>query len=90
MLRFHAFFFSHSIKLRAIPLSADTVSLHYLPKMSAFNSHMRQNANYRNLKLPFEDLFSCYCDATEINSRTTSSQVSKSAVADKGADTSET
>ena len=90
MLRFHAFFFSHSIKLRAIPLSADTVSLHYLPKMSAFNSHMRQNANYRNLKLPFEDLFSCYCDATEINSRTSSSQISKSAVADKGADTSET
>jgi len=33
--------FSHSVKLRAFRLSAVTVSLHYLPQMSAFNSHMR-------------------------------------------------
>ena len=31
MLPFHSGFFSHSIKLRGLPLSAVTVSLHYLP-----------------------------------------------------------
>ena len=29
-------------------------------KMSAFKNHMRQNAQYRNLKWTFEDLLPCY------------------------------
>jgi len=36
-------------------------SLHIPAKMSAFNSHMRQNATARNLKRTFEDLLPCYC-----------------------------
>jgi len=31
LLQIHLCFFSHSIKLRVLPLSALTVSLHYLP-----------------------------------------------------------
>lgn len=33
-----------------IPLPAFTVSLHYLPKMSAFNRHMQQQNYHRYLK----------------------------------------
>jgi len=40
---------SHSMKLRDILLSAVTVLLYHLQKMSTFSSHMRQNAYYRNL-----------------------------------------
>jgi len=51
LLQIHSCFFSHSIKLLPFLLSASgTVSLHYPPKMSEFNSHMRQKAYYRNLK----------------------------------------
>jgi len=32
------------IKQRVLPLSAVTVSLHHLPKMSEVNSHMQKNA----------------------------------------------
>jgi len=46
-------FFSHSMKVRDLLLSAVIVSLHYLPQMSSFNSHMRQNAYSRNLKWTF-------------------------------------
>jgi len=44
MLLFHSCFSSRSLTLRGLPLSTVTVSdsLHYLPIMSAFNSHMRQ------------------------------------------------
>ena len=49
-------FFSH----RDLLLSAVAASLHYLPQMSAFNSHMQQNAYYRNLSEP---LLPCYCYA---------------------------
>ena len=38
------------LKLRGLPLLVVNVSLHYLPKVPAFNSHMRQNAYHRNLK----------------------------------------
>ena len=89
MLLFHSCFFSHSITLRALLLSAVTVLLHYLPKMSMFNSHIRQKAYYHNLKWTFEDLLPCYCYAMKINSRTIHSQVSQSASAGKGADMSE-
>jgi len=39
-------------------LSAVAASLHYLPQMSAFNSHMQQNAYCRKLSEP---LLPCYC-----------------------------
>ena len=41
---FMLLFTQYTVKLRALPLSAVAVLLHYLPNMSAFNSHMRQNA----------------------------------------------
>jgi len=41
---FHSCFFSHSIKLRGLPLPVVYVLLHYLPNMSVFNRHMRKNA----------------------------------------------
>jgi len=52
LLYIHSGFFSHSIKLRSLPLSAVTVSLHYLPRYlrSAASSNKRQNAYYPNLK----------------------------------------
>jgi len=48
---FYSCFFSRNIKLHGLPLSAVTASLDYLPKMSAFNSHMRQNAFNGNMLL---------------------------------------
>jgi len=47
-----ASFHFHSIKLRGLPLSAVTVSLHYMPRYlsSTASSNMQQNAYYRNLK----------------------------------------
>jgi len=42
LLQIYPCFFSHSIKQRVLPLSAVTVSLHNLPKMSKVNSHMRR------------------------------------------------
>jgi len=76
---FSLMLFSYSLKLHDLPLSAVTVSLDYLRKMSAFNSHMR-------LKSTFEDLLLYY--AIKIKSRTTRSQVSLPASAGKGADVS--
>jgi len=46
------------------PLAA---SLHYLPQMSAFNSHMQQNTYCRNLSEP---LLPCYCYAIKANFKT--------------------
>ena len=53
-------------------LLAVTVSQHFLPKMSAFNSHMRQNAYDRNWT--FEYLLPCHCYAIKSNDRTIRSQ----------------
>jgi len=51
LLYIHSGFFSHSMKLRSLPLSAVTVSLHYLRYLrSTASSNMRQNAYYPNLK----------------------------------------
>jgi len=46
-------FFSH----RDLLLSAVAASLHYRPQISAFKSHMQQNAYFHN----FEPLLPCYC-----------------------------
>jgi len=60
---FHSYFFSHSFKLHGLPLSAATVLLRCLPKMSAFNSHTQKNAYtvLPNLKGIFEDALPRYC-----------------------------
>jgi len=57
-------------------------------KVSAFNSHMRQNAWYRNLKWTL-DLLPCYCDTIKTNGKTIRSQVWQPVSAGKGADMSE-
>jgi len=74
--------------IRDSPLSAVTVSLHCLPKMSAFNSHMLQNAYYGSLKWTFEGLLVCYCYATKTSSRIIRSQVLQPASAGKRTDMS--
>jgi len=61
-----------STKLRSLPLLAVAVSQHFLLKMSAFNSHMRQNAFDRNWT--FEPCCHCYCYAIKSNDRTIRSQ----------------
>jgi len=52
LLKIHFGFFSHCIKLRGLPLSAVTVSLHYLPRFlrSTASRNMWQNTYYLNLK----------------------------------------
>jgi len=81
--------FSHSRKLRAFRLSAVTVSLHYLPKMSAFNSCMRLSTFYNYLNWTFENLLPGYCYTIETNDRTIRSLVSQPASAGKRVDMSE-
>ena len=72
-------FFSH----RDLLLSAVAASLHYLPQMSAFNSHMQQNAYCRNLNEP---LLPCYCYVIEGNFKTILPRVSQPASAGNVAD----
>jgi len=55
-------------------------------KRSAFNSYMRQNAYYRDLKCIFEDSLPSYCYATKANSRTIRSRVQQPASVGKEAD----
>jgi len=57
--------------------------------MSAFDSHMRQNAySYRNLKQTFEDLLPCYCHTLKTNSGKIPIRGSQSTFVGKGAVTS--
>jgi len=58
-------------------------------KMSAFKSHVQQNACYRNMKWPFEDLLTCYCCVINPNSRTIRSQLLQPVSAGKGWDMNE-
>ena len=57
--------------------------------MPTFNSHMRQNAFFRNLKWTLEDSLSSNCYAIKTNSRTICSQVLQPALQAIGADMSE-
>ena len=66
-----------------------SVAAVYLPRCVLFNSHMRQNAFYRCLKLLFEDLLPCYCYALNTYSRIKCSQVWPSPTASIGTDRSE-
>ena len=62
LLQIHPCFFSHRVKLCAFQLSVVPVSLHYLPQMSAFNSHMRA----KHLQLLTESLkLCCHVIATQ-------------------------
>jgi len=59
------FFFTQDKTTRLSAISSHCLVA--LPaKMSAFNSDMRQNAYYRNLKRTFADLLPCYCYVTKI------------------------
>ena len=81
---FRSCFFSHCTKLRGLPLRSHCLAA--LPsKISAFNSHMQQNAYCRNLKRILEDLLPCYCYSVKINSRTIITQVTQPSSAGKGA-----
>jgi len=76
------------INLRALPLSAVTVSLHYLRRCLRLiaTSTCDKKANHRDLQRIFEYLLQCYCYATKANSRTVRSRVSPSASAGEEAD----
>jgi len=54
-----------------LPTLLTAVSSHCLTtlpaKIPAFNSYMRQNAYYLDLKCIFADLLPCYCYATKVN-----------------------
>jgi len=88
MLLFHSCFFSHRIKLRGLLLSGVyclAALSDKLPQMSAFNSHMRQNANCHNF-FKSEPLLPCDCYAIKNNIRTIRSQVLQPDSAGNGAD----
>ena len=53
LLQIHSCFFSHSVKLRGLPLSAVTVSLNYQPKLPAFRIHMRQTSATQGCHINF-------------------------------------
>ena len=87
--RFHSCFFSHSMKLRGLPLSAVTVLLHYLPRCLRSTVTCGKNTCYRKLKWTTKDALLCVCDTIKINNRTVASQVSQLDSADKEAQLSE-
>ena len=70
LLQTHSCFFSQSINVHGLPLSACHCLAALPAKMCAFNSLMQQNACYRNIKWTSEDLLPCYCYARKTNSRT--------------------
>ena len=85
----HSCFFSQSINVRGLPLSACHCLAALSAKTSAFNSLMQQNASHRNIKWTFADLVPCYCYAIKTNSRTIRSRLSQPTSAGKWRDMSE-
>jgi len=85
LLQIHSCFFSHSIKLRSLPLSAVTVSLDYLPRCVRSTI----TCGKRPTTVTWSDLLKIccrvYCYAIKNNSRTIRSQISQPVFADKGA-----
>jgi len=82
-------FFSQSIKLRGLPLSAVTVSLHYLPRCLRSTVPCRKTLIAVISKLTSEDLLPRYCYAIQNNSRTFRSQVSQPTFPGKWTDMNE-
>ena len=70
----HAFFTRYKTTCLSDISNHRPAALH--TKMSAFNSHMRQNAFNHYLKWNFEYLLTCYCYATKTNIRKIRSHVS--------------
>jgi len=68
LLQIHSCFFSQSINVCNLPLSAYHCLAALTAKMCAFNSLMQQNACYRNTKWTFADLLPCYCYAMKTKS----------------------
>jgi len=73
----HSCFFSQSINVRGLPLSACHCLAALTAKTSAFNSLMQQNACSRNIKWTFADSLPCYCYAIKTNSSTIRSWLSQ-------------
>jgi len=70
LLQIHSCFFSQSINVCNLPLSACHCLAALTAKMCAFNRLMQQNACYRDIKWTFADFLPCYCYAMKTNSRT--------------------
>jgi len=68
LLQTHSCFFSQSLNVRGLPLSACHCFAALTAKMCAFSSLMQQNACYRNVKWTFADLLPCYYYAMKTNS----------------------
>jgi len=82
----HAFFTLHKTTCLSAISRHRHAALH--SKMSAFNSHMRQNICHC-LKWTFEELLLCYCYAIKNNDKTIQLPVSQPASAGKRADMGE-
>ena len=87
LLQTQSCFFSQSINIRGLPLSACHCFAALPAKTSAFNSLMQQSACHRNIKWTFADLLPWYCYAVKTNN-TIRSQPSQPASAGNGGDTS--
>jgi len=85
LLQIHSYF-SQSLNVRGLPLSACHCLAALTAKMCAFNSMMQQNACYLNIKWTFADLLPCYYYAIKTNSRTIRTRLSQPASAGKGRD----
>ena len=89
LLQTHSCFFSQSMNVRGLPLSACHCLAASPAKTSAFNSLRQQNACHRNIKWTFADLLPCCCYAIKTNSRKIRSRLSQPTSAGKGGDMSE-
>jgi len=83
LLQTHSCFFSQSVNVRGLPLSACHCLAALPTKMCAFNSLIQQNACYRNKKWTLAGLLPRYCYAIKTNSRTIRSRLSQPASAGK-------
>ena len=79
------YLFSHSIKLRGLPLSATTVSLRHLPRCLRSAVTCGKTPSTVTSSEPFK-IFAVFCYAIKTNSRTIHSQVLQPAFEGKGAD----
>jgi len=85
LLQIHSYLFSHSIKLRGLPLSAITVSLRHLPRCLRSAVTCGKTPSTVTSSEPFK-IFAVFCYTIKTNSRTIHSQVLQPASEGKGAD----
>ena len=79
LLQTHSCFFSQSINVRGLPLSACHCLAALPAKMCAFNSLMQRYACYRNKKWTFAGLLPRYCYEIKTKHRTIHSRLSQPA-----------